>query len=162
MDTDKHLITKYNSTKYQDFKKIFFEYLLIFYDSLDNQQLDKLCKDIESLNDKEVVLIDLLLCEEELCGFIIYQIDSKESDWCYREGFGLIRELYIKKAYRAKGLSARLVNHAEKSLIEMSATKSYVTTGSETSRFWDKMGYKGNGEICSINDSYILIKGLIK
>ncbi len=46
----------------------------------------------------------------------MYQIDSPKSDWCQKEGFGFIREIYINEELRNQGLGKILVDYAERFL----------------------------------------------
>jgi len=44
------------------------------------------------------------LLDDKIIGFVNYQIDTLDSDWCEREGWGFIREIYVDKTLRGKGL----------------------------------------------------------
>jgi GNAT superfamily N-acetyltransferase len=104
-----------------------------------------------------VTLLDLLLLDEELIGFIIYQIDHINSSWCEREGWGFIREIYIARSMRGKGFGAKLVDHAEKVLYDKGAEHIYLTSD-EAGEFWSLCGYKKTDKASTINHCTIYEK----
>ncbi|MCL2342821.1 MAG: GNAT family N-acetyltransferase [Firmicutes bacterium] len=105
----------------------------------------------------EIVFIDLLTADGEAQGFILYQIDSPESDWCIKEGYGFIRELYVAADFRRSGHGKALAVHAETRLRQRGVPGIYLTTD-EAMEFWAKMGYRDSGEVCSENDGRIFVK----
>ena len=89
----------------------------------------------------------------------ITQIDSKESHWCEKEGFGSIMELYIAFDIRKTGYGRKLVKHAERHLINnLAVSDMYISTNEYAEPFWIKMGYHDSGEICLKNKQKIYIK----
>lgn len=88
-------------------------------------------------------------------GFSIYQIDTPESDWCKRPGWGFIREFYIVPEFRKQGFGRRLAYHTEQRLGEMGAARLYLT--SDCGPFWTGCGWQDTGEVCS-NDLPIFEK----
>lgn len=155
-------ILSYSPDKYNKFRSNFMRY---FREDiklcLNDSQFDEICGEIVQMADKGIISVDILLEEDEMIGFIIYQIDSPLSDWCEKEGFGFIRELYIQPERRLKGLGASLVTNAQNSLIQTGVTNIYLTSDSSRD-FWFKMGYRANGTISAINKDPIWIKDLLK
>lgn len=91
-----------------------------------------------------------------MIGFVIYQIDSEQSDWCKRPGWGCIREFYIRPEFRNRGCGQRLAAFAERKLRKLGARQIYLTA--DTAKiFWEHCGYSNTHEICS-NDLEIFTK----
>lgn len=99
------------------------------------------------------------MIEEKVAGFINYQIDTKESDWCEKEGWGLIREIAIGKNMRKNGLGKRLVLSTEKKLKKLGAKNIYLTSD-EAKDFWLNCEYLDSGEYSKVNGDNIYIKVL--
>lgn len=62
-----------------------------------SQQLNSVCTDVADKAKAGIIACDLLLQNGSAVGFVIYQIDSTKSDWCEKEGYGFIRELFVEK-----------------------------------------------------------------
>jgi len=115
-----------------------------------------MCKTmIQSVKDG-ITYLDLLHLDGSPIGFIMYQIDSPKSNWCEKEGYGFIREMYICKDHRKQGYGKILVAHAENELIKLSVPHIYLTSSNDP--FWLSIGYASTGEICNKNNNNILIK----
>jgi len=125
--------------------------------SLTNEQLAELCKEMTQGTKDGVTCLDILFAESAPIGFIQYQVDSPKSDWCEKEGFGCIRELYIHKNRRKQGYGRILAAHAESELKKMSVSQIYLTSD-DVIDFWLSIGYTDTGEICDKNNCTILIK----
>lgn len=98
-----------------------------------------------------------LATEADHCiGFSIYQIDSGNSDWCKRPGWGCIREFYIRPDRRRQGLGQELAGWTENRLREMGATHLYLTAD-DALAFWTFCGFVNSHETCS-NELEILTK----
>lgn len=117
---------------------------------LTENQLGGLCDDIASQVTANVIFLDLLIIDDIAQGFVIYQIDSPDSDWCEKEGYGFIRELYVAAERRRAGHGKSLAAHAETQLRDKSVPGIYLTTD-EAMDFWGKMGYRDTGEIAKNN-----------
>jgi len=104
-----------------------------------------------------IVFLDILTIDDDAKGFILYQIDSPQSDWCVKEGYGFIRELYINADSRYAGHGRALAVHAENQLKLRNIHGIYLTTD-DAMEFWMKMGYRNSCEICSENYSPIFAK----
>lgn len=114
---------------------------------------EKLCPFILQQQQKGLLHIALLKVQESAAGFCIYQIDSPESDWCKRPGEGCIREFFIRKEFRRKGLGRKLCREALCELEKMGAKKVYLTAD-EAAGFWESCGFSNTGELCSNGQNY--------
>ena len=124
---------------------------------LTEQQLEALCKEICRQAAEKIVFLDLLFLNGRAEGFINYQVDTPQSDWCEKETWGFIRELYISPALRKKGYGQKLAEHAESKLWALSVPNIYLTTD-DAIEFWLKLGYHDTAEICPQNNGSILTK----
>lgn len=94
--------------------------------------------------------IALMQEHDQYTGFSIYQIDSPDSDWCKRPGWGCIREFYIRPHLRRNGFGRVLAQWTEARLREMGATGLYLTAD-DALPFWAACGFHRCDEICSNN-----------
>ena len=117
-----------------------------------------MCKAITQSVKDGITYLDLLHLDGIPIGFINYQIDSPKSDWCSKEGYGCIREMYIRKDHRKQDYGKILVAHAERELKKLSVPYIYLTAECNTIDFWFGVGYANTGEICDKNDLNILVK----
>lgn len=120
-------------------------------------ELENICADIIRQAGVGLQFLDLLIQNGVPKGFIIYQIDSPKSDWCEKEGYGFIREVYVEPEIRKQGLGRSLVSHAEEKLYELMVPHIYLTSD-ESGDFWQAMGYCESGEASTINNDPIFIK----
>lgn len=111
---------------------------------------------IHSLLDREIIHIDLLHAEGTLAGFSVYQIDTPESDWCKRPGWGFIREFFISQEFRRHGAGQALAAHTEAQLRSLGAEGLYLTSTGAVP-FWQRCGWQLTAERCS-NGQFILEK----
>lgn len=116
----------------------------------------KLTDFIHDQHQKGILSISLLLDGTTPVGFSIYQIDTPESDWCKRPGWGFIREFYIAPPHRKKGLGQLLCRNTEQQLSSMGAARLYLTADNAIP-FWQSCGYTHTEEI-STNGLYYLEK----
>lgn len=116
----------------------------------------KLLPHIEGYLEKGIIQVDLILEQDVPAGFSIYQIDTPDSDWCKRPGWGFIREFHITPNYRGKGFGRALAAHTEQQLRTRGAESMYLTSDNAVS-FWESCGWRKSGEICS-NGLEILTK----
>ncbi|HEX3076917.1 MAG TPA: GNAT family N-acetyltransferase [Lachnospiraceae bacterium] len=93
----------------------------------------------------------------ETVGFICYQIDTDKSDWCEREGWGFIKEIFINRTLRGKNYGVKLVYHAETKLYAKGVDHIYLTSD-EAGEFWNLCGYRNTGIVSSINHDPIYEK----
>ena len=151
-------IRKYTESDYNAFRDMFNEYFLkdlkIY---ITAKELENICVDITRSVHTGILFLDLPIQNDIPKGFIIYQIDSSKSDWCEKEGYGFIREVFVVPDARKYGIGRRLVMHAEEKLYELMALRIYLTSD-ESGDFWHAMGYCESGEISTINNDPIFIK----
>lgn len=98
----------------------------------------------------------IALTDEIPIGFSIYQIDTPDSDWCKRPGWGFIREFWIAKAWRGKGCGRKLAEHTEQHLRSLGASRLYLTSDGAVD-FWEHCLWHNTHELCS-NGLEILTK----
>ena len=111
--------------------------------------IDRMCQD-------GIIHVDLVVEEEIILGFSIYQIDTPESDWCKRPGWGFVREFYVVPRFRRQGIGRLLAAHTKNALKVLGAEHLYLTSTDAIS-FWQHCGWVLTEELCS-NDQYILEK----
>ncbi|MGN0813687.1 MAG: GNAT family N-acetyltransferase [Candidatus Coproplasma sp.] len=102
--------------------------------------------------------IDLIDDGDSTVGFIIYQIDSIENEWCEKEGFGDVREIYVSPTHRRQGLGKFMLFSAELKLKEAGATNAYALPSEGCEEFFTACGYKDSGEYCEELDCNCFIK----
>lgn len=124
---------------------------------ISDNKAEKLCSEIAKKSISGVIPLDMLLLDRKIVGFISYQIDTPYSDWCEREGWGFIREIYVNQSLRGKGLGLKLVSHAEKILYNNGAEHIYLTSD-ESGIFWSLCGYKKTEKVSDINQDPIYEK----
>ena len=151
-------IRKYSDSDYNSFKEMLGVCFPQDYNiQLTESQLERLCKDITQSVEAGITFLDFLILDGNAIGFISYQIDSLKSDWCEKEGYGCIREMFVSADQRGKGYGRSLAIHAENELQKLSVPYVYLTTD-DNKDFWTKIGYRDTGEICIKNDGSIFIK----
>lgn len=152
-------IKKLTIDNYNDFRVMFLDYFIndcgVKYD-VEKLKENLINKTILPQYEKELIFIDIVKKNEKCLGFIIYQIDQEESDWKERIGSGFIREFYIEKKFRNKGLGSQLLHHAEQNLKELGAKEIYLTSQEkdETKIFYIKNGYSTNHNRAKNNKEY--------
>jgi len=125
-------------------------------DPLNNNPPVGMCKAMTQNVKAGIIYLDLLLLDDTPIGFIMYQVDSPKSNWCEKEGYGFIREMYIHKDHRKQGYGKIVVAHAESELKKLFVPYIYLTSSNDP--FWLSVGYANTGEICEKNNHHILIK----
>jgi GNAT superfamily N-acetyltransferase len=133
-------------------------------DNIPKKYLPRILEEIDGEEKPYQIWMYISLKAGAPIGFGIAQIDSKENPWCKREGWGFIREFYIRPEHRRKGHARALLNAVEDVLRENGAQEIYLTTDSaQGTAFWEACGYEFFGEVCKENDGKILEKhGLVK
>lgn len=150
-------IQAYTSDRKPQLAKLLTAYFLEISDDLSEDIIrEKLTDFIHQQHQKGVVSISFVLDGTAAAGFSIYQIDTPESDWCKRPGWGFIREFYISPPYRKKGIGRLLCRHTEQQLCSLGAARLYLTADNAIP-FWQKCGWTHTEEI-STNGLYYLEK----
>ncbi len=142
---------------YKDFEKLFCDY----YNELDCED-DPLPLSKECIDDCKAGLLSVAVAEENgaAAGFIIYQIDDVINDWCFTEGAGDLRELFVAPEYRRRGIATALIGFAENHLKEQGADTVYTLPTEDTEKFFEKAGYFDGGEYCPELDNKVFTKKL--
>lgn len=145
-------------TPYQpQFQSVFTQLFADYYAELgcdDNAQL--LVEDYV-LPDWEADLLRLALAfdGEQCVGFIAYQVDGIENDWCFLEGYGDLREVYVAPTHRQRGLGKQLVAFAES---DLGAIPFYTLPEEASEAFFIACGYTDQGGYCCDLDSKVFEK----
>ncbi len=79
-------------------------------------------------------------------GFVDHQVDHPASSWCFHEGWGCIRELYVAPEHRGQGIAAALVAHACAAARQKGAAMLYLTAD-DAIPFWLHLGFAQTGRI---------------
>lgn len=116
----------------------------------------KLSDFIDTQHGSGILRIALAMEGNACMGFSVYQIDTPESDWCKRPGWGFIREFYVVPAFRSRGAGKILAGHTAMELRNMGAQHLYLTSDNAVP-FWQHCGWHLTEELCS-NGQYILEK----
>ncbi len=124
---------------------------------ISDTKIKLICSKIAESVTSKITWLDMLLVDSNLAGFIYYQIDKPESDWCERKDWGFIREIHIKNDMRGKGLGSKLVARAEKELYKKGVRHIYLTSD-EMGQFWNFCGYKKTEKRSDINHDPIYEK----
>ena len=106
--------------------------------------------------------IDLLSDNENIEGFVIYQIDDIVNEWNLKEGWGNIREIYISPSHRRNKLGKLLLFTAEMKLREAGAQKAYCLPYGGALPFFKACGYEDTQEYCEDLDCNIFVKNNLK
>lgn len=104
--------------------------------------------------------IALLYEEDRAQGFVIFQIDDVINDWCFKDGLGDVREIYVCPENRGRGLGAELLTYAENSLKKSGATRVYTLPTEESEKFFLSRGYADCGDYCAELDNKVFEKQL--
>lgn len=109
------------------------------------------------LSVNQVAPILLAVEGDEPIGFVNFQIDSPASNWNERPGWGMLREIYVKREFRRQGVGTVLATIATRVMRESGAKNAYLTT-EDAFAFWEAMGWKkteamapNGGSIMEIN-----------
>lgn len=150
-------ITSYTPTHRNAFEKMLVEYFVhdLQSDIPEDIIRDKLLPHIENQLEKGIIHVAIAV-EDSPIGFSIYQIDTPESDWCKRPGWGFIREFRIDKTCRGKGYGRKLAEHTERKLHALGAAQLYLTSDTAAG-FWERCGWRNSQETCS-NGLEIFVK----
>lgn len=82
--------------------------------------------------------------EDGPVGFVLWNVDTADSPFSNKPGFGTILEIGILSDFRGRGLGKALAAYAE---TQMPVTDHYVCAYGPAEHFWRKCGYLDSGEI---------------
>lgn len=157
---DKYIIQPLQEKDFDGFVKIFGEYFVDEMKFADDKE--KFCKFakkfiVNQQYAEKIIAIDIAKLENEIAGFIIYQIDSERSDWCERPGVGFIREFYVAPAHRRKNLGSLLIKRADEKLKKMGAKDVYLASAKDDGviLFYEKNGYHRTGNFTDDGQEYM-------
>lgn len=105
-----------------------------------------------------LLAIDLLDDGDETVGFVIYQIDAADNEWCVKAGWGDVREIYVAPSHRRQGLGKFMLYTAELKLREGGAERAYALPNDEAIPFFTACGYADSGERCEDLDCNVFTK----
>ena len=92
---------------------------------------------------------------EEPLGFALWNMDTEDSTFSNKPGFGTILEIGVRKNARGAGIGRKLVNLAES---RMNVERFYVCAYGPAQAFWSRCGYVLSGETAE-NGLPIMVKG---
>ena len=84
--------------------------------------------------------------EGEPMGFALWQLDTQDSPFSQRPGWGTILEIGLRPKFRDRGWGYDLVRHAEDAV---QAEQRYVCAYGPAEGFWQKCGYRDSGELAT-------------
>lgn len=151
MDKRKIEIRSYKLEDLEVFTSMFTTYFVNdFKIEISHEGAKKMCEKISREVLTGILGLDLLIIEGHPIGFINSQVDSDKSDWCEREGWGFIREVYVRKDHRGQDLGMRLVHHVEENFYKQGINNVYLTSD-DSKEFWIACGYEDSGKVSTIN-----------
>lgn len=84
--------------------------------------------------------------EGEPVGFALWQLDTPDSPFSQKPGWGTILEIGLTPKFRGRGYGSALVCHAENAV---QAQNRYVCAYGPAEGFWKKCGYRDSGELAT-------------
>lgn len=108
------------------------------------------------LPDYEAGLLHIALHGDD--GFIIYQTDDPVNDWCFKDGCGDIREVFVRRGARRRKVGSSLVRFAEQALAAEGADGVYTLPTEDSEQFFAALDYADSGEYCEELDNKVFIK----
>ena len=159
MKNKDYIIKPLNKDEYEEFSQMFGDYFWFDCEIKHDRILIKenvVNKQILPSYEKGIIFIDMLKDENKNIGFIMYQVDSDESDWNERLGFGFIREFFVLKEYRRLGLGSLLLKNAENKLKKLGVQHFYLTSSKKdyVKDFYRVNGYEGENVFTKNGNEY--------
>ena len=138
---------------FAEFKKLFIEY----YRELDCEEDPQEVLENVLLPDYKAQLFSIaqIFVGGTPVGFVIYQTDDVINDWCFSEGWGDVREIYVAPDHRRKGYGRALLDFACAELKANGATDIYTLPVEESESFFNKCGFIDNGDYCADADNKV-------
>lgn len=150
------LIREIEEKDYEKFEDLFCDY----YEEVDCNDDGCLVFDQCVLPELKKGLFSVAVAQDdgEITGFIIYQTDRADNEWCFREGDGDLRELFVSPLHRKHGVGRALVGYAEKELIKSGVKTIFVLPIEESEAFFIHCGYLDQGDYCAELDNKVFEK----
>ena len=149
-------VSKLNDSALPEFEKLFCDYFA----ELDCDEDAYHLLNEYLLPDLKANLLSVAIAHEKdrLCGFVIFQIDDVINDWCFLEGKGDIREIYVAPDRRKQGVGKALLLFAENALNADGAKGIYTLPTDESESFFKSCGYCDIGDYCAELDCKVFGK----
>ena len=149
-------ISKLNDSELPEFEKLFCDYFA----ELDCDEDAYHLLNEYLLPDLKANLLSVAVAKDcgKLYGFVIFQIDDVINDWCFLEGKGDIREIYVAPDCRRQGVGKALLLFAENALNADEAKEIYTLPTDECEKFFSSCGYCDIGEYCAELDCKVFGK----
>lgn len=97
---------------------------------------------------------------DKAVGFVIFQTDDMINDWCFKEGWGDVREIYVDGPFRGRGLGKALLEYAGAALGKEGAKNIYLLPTDDSEGFFRACGYVDIGEYCAELDCKVFGKSV--
>ena len=110
------------------------------------EELDAFIAYLRELLEQRILWGEVAFDCETPVGFVIYAFDVEGYPFSECPGMGTIAEICVCPAYRQQQLGQTLVARAEDAL-RPSVTQLYVCAHASAQAFWEKCGYRPNGNI---------------
>lgn len=137
------------------FKKAFREYFKEIGISL-NDDTDVF--DLITKSQEEEGMRCLGMCaNEDVVGFIMFQVEHMKSNF-FKEDLGFIREFWVKKEYRLKGIGTKLFQEVVKEFESLEVKKLILTYEKSALGFYNKLGFKLDLSYTALNEENCIIK----
>lgn len=146
-------IDKITKNDYAQLEKAFCDY----YEELGCEDEPHHLFDEYLLPDLQQGLFEAAVAHEqgELCGFVLFQVDTTANEWCLREGDGDIREIYVALPHRNKGVGKSLLSFAMASLKANGAEMVFTLPTEECEKFFIECGFEDCGDYCAELDNKV-------
>ncbi|WP_099331662.1 GNAT family N-acetyltransferase [Actinomyces minihominis] len=153
-------IELYSEERHRAFSEMFLDYFLGDFKAPFSEEMirDEIIPKYTELSKQNIAPILLAVEEGDPIAFINFQIDSENSNWNERPGWGMIREIHVNPGFRRHGVGSVLVRIATRVMRGSGATHAYLTT-EDTFEFWEKLGWKRTDSIAP-NGGTIMEKDL--
>ncbi len=83
----------------------------------------------------------LVKSDRRFIGFVLWMIDSTNSDFSELPGYGTIAEIGLDSSYRGKGIGKKIVTYAETQMKVSGIKGLYVLVYNQAKPFWESCGY---------------------
>lgn len=127
---------------YKDFMSLLTEYYREGEDADTNQTvINEFIARLYELIEQNKICGRLVLQGEVVVGFVLWMLDTAESEFSELPGYGTILEIGVSKENRLKGIGTQIVDYVE-NLMQKSGIKNfYVSAYEPASVFWEKCKY---------------------